>query len=44
MIDALAAIAATILAAVIAVGLWLGTTATGPDCPGMDPEWVGWCK
>ena len=30
------------LGAVAAVGY--GLQATGPNCPGMDPSYLGWCK
>lgn len=22
----------------------LFATSSGPNCPGMDPSWLGWCK
>lgn len=28
----------------IALLLVWGLTASGPNCPGMDPEWIGWCQ
>lgn len=37
----LVAIAATVL---IMSGLWLAGEGAGPNCPGMDPQWIGWCK
>lgn len=29
-------------AAIIAVAY--GWLSTGPNCPGMDPSYIGWCK
>lgn len=28
---------------VVVALIWV-YTSTGPGCPGMDPEWVGWCR
>lgn len=35
---------AMLLAAIIAFMLFVGTLSTGPNCPGMDPQWLGWCE
>lgn len=37
-ICAAAAIALTLTAVAVGWG------ATGPGCPGMDPQWAGWCE
>lgn len=34
---------AVLMGAVMALIL-TGMTSTGPNCPGMDPSWIGWCE
>ena len=42
------AVALTIVALALAYGfgflLFQGIIDTGPNCPGADPEWLGWCS
>lgn len=40
-----AILAAAVTFLVIATGysLLLGLSSTGPNCPGKDPEWIGYC-
>ena len=31
------------LVAVMAAEMLYSFTAAGPECPGKDPSWIGWC-
>lgn len=36
-----------VLAAIALFVLWeffTGWAESGPNCPGMDPSWIGWCN
>lgn len=36
-----------LIGGLVAVGLWLAGAVhmeSGPNCPGMDPAWLGWCE
>ena len=36
---------ALIVLLVVGVVLFFSTaSASGPNCPGMDPSWLGWCE
>lgn len=36
---------ALIVILVVGVVLFFSTaSASGPNCPGMDPSWLGWCE
>lgn len=37
-----AAVATLLVAVILALGYTF--LSTGPNCPGMDPEWIGWCQ
>lgn len=32
------------LVATVAAALIYSFTAAGPECPGKDPSWIGWCS
>ena len=33
-----------IVSASMLLAVAYGLVSTGPDCPGMDPSYIGWCK
>ena len=38
-----AVLGGVLLGAVMAAALVYSFTAAGPECPGKDPSWIGWC-
>lgn len=37
-------VATTVIAAALVLSVIYGIFSTGPNCPGMDPSYIGWCK
>lgn len=42
-IDTIGLVGIVLLTFAVAYAIVLGWAETGPNCPGMNPEWLGYC-
>lgn len=43
IIESIAVLLGVCVIAAVALAIVYIAVMTGPNCPGMDPDWIGWC-